>query len=86
MIGYQVFVLHAHLPYVRHKGYEPQFIEENWLNEAIAETYIPLLQSFRNLKNEFFILRTIPKSIQFVFHRIISFLKDRMLLFFPDCP
>lgn len=52
MIGYQVFVLHAHLPYVRHKGYEPQFIEENWLNEAIAETYIPLLQSFRNLKNE----------------------------------
>ena len=30
--GYQLIVLHAHLPYVRHKGYHPSFLEENWLN------------------------------------------------------
>ena len=50
--GYQVIVLHAHLPYVRHKGYNPAFLEENWLNEAISETYLPLLKVFRNLKKE----------------------------------
>lgn len=51
-IGYQIFVLHAHLPYVRHKGYHPPFLEENWLNEAILETYIPLLRTFRSLRKE----------------------------------
>ncbi len=50
--GYQLIVLHAHLPYVRHKGYNPTFLEENWLNEAISETYLPLLKVFRNLKKE----------------------------------
>ena len=50
--GYQLIVLHAHLPYVRHKGYNPAFLEENWLNEAISETYLPLLKVFRNLKKE----------------------------------
>lgn len=50
--GHLVFVLHAHLPFVRHPGYDTPFIEENWLNEAILETYIPLLQVFRNLKKE----------------------------------
>ena len=51
-VGYQILVLHAHLPYVRHKGYSPAFLEENWLNEAILETYLPLIKSFRNLKKE----------------------------------
>lgn len=50
--GYQIIHLHAHLPYVRHKNYEPKFLEENWLNEAILETYIPLILMFRKLKNE----------------------------------
>jgi 1,4-alpha-glucan branching enzyme len=49
-IGYQIIVLHAHLPYVIHAGYTPPMIEENWLNEAICETYLPLLKSFRDLK------------------------------------
>lgn len=39
-----LFVLHAHLPFVREPYYE-RFFEENWLFEAITETYIPLLQS-----------------------------------------
>ncbi|MFC1743818.1 glycoside hydrolase family 57 protein [Candidatus Riflebacteria bacterium] len=41
-------VLHAHLPFVRHPEY-PDFLEEDWLFEAIKETYIPLLQVFEKL-------------------------------------
>ena len=43
MQGYFSLVLHAHLPFVRHPEHE-QFLEENWLFEAVTETYIPLLQ------------------------------------------
>src|SRR5881394_776960 len=43
MHGYLSLVLHAHLPFVRHPEHE-KFLEENWLFEAITETYIPLLQ------------------------------------------
>ena len=42
--GYLNFVLHAHLPYVRHPESE-EYIEERWLFEAISETYIPLLMN-----------------------------------------
>ena len=41
--GYLLLVLHAHLPFVRHPEHD-RFLEENWLFEAITETYIPLLQ------------------------------------------
>jgi 1,4-alpha-glucan branching enzyme len=41
--GYLSLVLHAHLPFVRHPEHE-KFLEENWLFEAVVETYIPLLQ------------------------------------------
>jgi 1,4-alpha-glucan branching enzyme len=43
MQGYLSLVLHAHLPFVRHPEHE-KFLEENWLFEAISETYIPLIQ------------------------------------------
>ena len=43
MQGYYSLLLHAHLPYVRHPEH-PRFLEENWLFEAITETYIPLIQ------------------------------------------
>src|SRR5437016_14101749 len=41
--GYLALVLHAHLPFVRHPEHE-KFLEENWLFEAVTETYVPLLQ------------------------------------------
>jgi 1,4-alpha-glucan branching enzyme len=41
--GYLVLFLHAHLPYVRNPG-KDYLLEENWLQEAITETYIPLLK------------------------------------------
>jgi 1,4-alpha-glucan branching enzyme len=40
--GYLSFVLHAHLPYVRHPEHE-EFLEEQWFFEGMTETYIPLL-------------------------------------------
>ena len=43
--GYLAFVLHAHLPYVRHPEHA-RFLEEDWLYEAITETYIPLIDAF----------------------------------------
>src|SRR5947208_7238253 len=43
MQGYLALILHAHLPYVRHPEHD-KFLEENWLFEAITETYVPLLQ------------------------------------------
>ena len=49
--GYLCIVLHAHLPYIRHPEYD-YFLEENWLYEAITETYIPLLDVFGKLIND----------------------------------
>src|SRR4029078_4273968 len=43
--SYLALMLHAHLPYVRHPEY-PEFLEEDWLYEAITETYLPLLDVF----------------------------------------
>ena len=41
-------VLHAHLPFVRHPDHE-RWLEEDWLYEAIIETYLPLLRTFEGL-------------------------------------
>ena len=46
--GYLSIVLHAHLPFVRHPEHE-DFLEEDWLFEAITETYIPLIKVFDGL-------------------------------------
>lgn len=44
-------VLHAHLPFVRHPEH-PVFFEEEWLFEAITETYIPLIQAAERLRSD----------------------------------
>ena len=46
-LGYFTFVLHSHLPYVIGHGRWPHGMD--WLNEAAAESYIPLLQGFQRL-------------------------------------
>ncbi|WP_297498432.1 1,4-alpha-glucan branching protein [Thermococcus sp.] len=48
MIGYFTFVLHSHLPYVRKHGKWP--FGEEWLYEAMSETYLPLLMEFERLR------------------------------------
>jgi 1,4-alpha-glucan branching enzyme len=50
-LGYLCLVLHAHLPFVRHPEYD-DFLEEDWLYEAITETYIPLLEVFDGLERD----------------------------------
>lgn len=48
--GYLTFTLHAHLPYVINHGTWPHGIE--WLHEAAAETYLPLLRVLGNLERD----------------------------------
>ena len=49
--GYLVLILHAHLPYVKHTERE-YTLEEDWLYEAITETYIPLLLIMEGWEND----------------------------------
>lgn len=48
--GAFTFVLHSHLPYVRKAGRWPH--GEEMIHEAIAETYIPLLNALYDLKQD----------------------------------
>ncbi len=49
-LGSFTFVLHSHLPYARLAGRWPH--GEEWLHEAAVETYIPLLQTLYDLKEQ----------------------------------
>ncbi len=72
--GYLCLVLHAHLPFIRHPDHE-YFLEENWLYEAITETYIPLLKMFDRLARDgidFKITMTISPPLA-------SMLQDKLL-------
>ncbi len=48
--GNYVLILHTHLPYVLHHGNWPH--GSDWLCEAVAECYIPLLNVFHELSDE----------------------------------
>jgi len=48
--GFLTFTLHAHLPYVVNHGTWPHGLE--WLHEAAAETYLPLLRMMANLERD----------------------------------
>jgi len=48
--GAFTFVLHSHLPYARQAGRWPH--GEEWLHEAAAETYIPLLNALNSLADD----------------------------------
>lgn len=47
--GYLAIVLHAHLPYIRHPEHD-EFLEEDWLYEAITETYLPLVHAWERME------------------------------------
>jgi 1,4-alpha-glucan branching enzyme len=49
-IGAFTFVLHSHLPYVRKAGRWPH--GEEMIHEAMAETYVPLLNALYELKEQ----------------------------------
>ena len=46
--GYLIFELNCHLPFVK-SSTPGEYPEENWLNDAISNTYLPLLRTLRNL-------------------------------------
>ena len=72
--GYLCLVLHGHLPFVRHPEHE-NFLEEDWLYEAITETYVPLISVFEGLCNDnidFRITMTLSPTL-------ISMLGDQLL-------
>jgi 1,4-alpha-glucan branching enzyme len=48
--GAFTFVLHSHLPYARQAGMWPH--GEEWVHEAIAETYVPLWSALHDLADE----------------------------------
>src|SRR5947209_10972395 len=48
--GYATITLHSHLPYVVNHGTWPDGLE--WLCEAAAETYLPLLRVFGALERD----------------------------------
>lgn len=48
--GNYVLILHTHLPWVLHHGTWPHGVD--WLTEAVAECYIPLLNVFNDLLEE----------------------------------
>ena len=72
--GYLCLVLHAHLPFVRHPE-EENFLEENWLYEAITETYIPFIQVFEKLIEDHVDFR-ITMSLT---PTLVSMLQDELL-------
>jgi 1,4-alpha-glucan branching enzyme len=67
-------LLHAHLPFIKHPEYD-SFLEENWLFEAITESYLPQLRMVNKLKSE-----SIPINLTFSFSpTLIAMLQDDLL-------
>ncbi len=49
--GFLALILHAHLPFVKHREHEYS-LEEKWFYEAATECYIPLLQVLEKLQED----------------------------------
>src|SRR3990172_8468453 len=75
VLGYLSLPLHAHLPFVRHPEREA-FLEEDWLYEAITETYLPLLRVFDRLTDE-----DIPFRLSLTMSPpLVAMLRDELLV------
>jgi 1,4-alpha-glucan branching enzyme len=48
--GFFSLVLHTHMPYVRKNGAFP--VGEDWLYQAMSDTYLPLIEMLRRLESE----------------------------------
>jgi 1,4-alpha-glucan branching enzyme len=91
--GYLLFVLQAHLPFVRHPEFDYP-LEENWLFEAITESYIPLHQTLSRLvrdeTNFAFTLSFSPTLISMLSDPLLRqryrrYLTERTLLAEKEC-
>ena len=79
--GSLALLLHAHLPWVRHPEHD-EFFEEDWLYEAITETYIPLLKIFRRLAFE----KVAVKVTFTMTPTLCAMLRDRPMPVVPSRP
>jgi 1,4-alpha-glucan branching enzyme len=74
MHGYLSFLLHAHLPFVRHPEHE-RFLEESWFYEAVAETYLPLASLLQRWEED-----RLPATCTLTLSpTLCSMLRDRLL-------
>lgn len=72
--GQLYLLLHAHLPFVRNPRYD-RFLEENWLFEALTESYLPLVQSFSHLAE-----KGVPGTLNLsISPTLIAMLSDKLL-------
>lgn len=82
--GYLCFVLHSHLPYVHHPE-KDKCLEENWFFDALAETYLPLLELLTRLHEE-----SVPYIITFSLSPTLTtmmqdeLLQERFVLYLED--
>ena len=68
-------LLHAHLPFVREPEFD-RFLEENWFFEAMAETYLPLIQMLWRLQE-----KGVPGTLNLsVSSALLAMLTDKHLL------
>lgn len=73
--GYLALVFHAHLPFVRHPEHD-EFLEEDWLFEAITESYLPLIAMMERLVHD-----EVPFKITMtVTPTLCAMLRDQLLL------
>ena len=73
--GQLYLLLHAHLPFVRSPRYD-RFLEENWLFEALTETYLPLVQTLSRLAE-----KGVPGTLNLsVSPPLLAMLSDELLL------
>lgn len=72
--AFHALVLHAHLPYVRHPEHE-DFLEEDWLYEAVFESYLPLLKILRQ-----WAVDRVPARVTFtITPTLVAMLGDNLL-------
>ncbi len=72
--GYLSLVLHAHLPFVRHRD-KSYFLQERWFFEALTECYIPLVKMLDRLVGDGLFFRlTLSLSPP-----LVHMLQDRLL-------
>jgi 1,4-alpha-glucan branching enzyme len=83
MNGVFALMLHAHIPYCRKSGVWPA--GEEWLFEAMNETYIPLLKAFRSLMNDGIKPRTMVGLVPVLMEQLADgYMKDRFCVYMED--
>lgn len=82
--GYLCFVLHSHLPYVHHPE-KDKCLEENWFFDALAETYLPLLNLLNRLHDEKVPFKlTVSLSPTLTTMMLDDLLQERFILYLKD--